>query len=64
MDMKDRVELVRQAGVAVSAADEKRIGATVAASLKSLNDAVKGSLFDTEPQSFDVEMRRLKEARR
>jgi len=62
--MKQRSELVRQAGISVSAADEERINETVAASLKALDKAVRGSLFDTEPQSFDVEMRRLGEHRR
>lgn len=62
--MKERSDLVRQAGVAVSVADEKRINQTVEASLKSLEGAVRSSLFDTEPQSFDVEMRRLGEVRR
>ena len=62
--MKERTDLVRQTGVAVSVADEKRINQTVEASLKSLESAVRGSLFDTEPQSFDVEMRRLGVVRR
>jgi hypothetical protein len=46
-------------GVPISEADEKRVSDSVAASLKSLDDAVKGSLFDTEPQTFDVVMKRL-----
>jgi hypothetical protein len=55
-----RVELIREAGVTVSASDEKKVTATVAAALGSLNQAVSGSLFDTEPQTFDIELRRLR----
>ena len=35
----------------VPAADEKRVGDYIAASLKSLNQAVKTSLFETEQQT-------------
>lgn len=62
MSIKDRTVLVEEAGVPVSAADKKRIAETVSVSLASLDAAVKGSLFDTEPQAFDVAMRRLTKA--
>ena len=59
IELKDRFVLVREAGVPMSVADDKRVADSVAASLKSLEAAVKGSLFDTEPQSFDVVMLKL-----
>jgi hypothetical protein len=61
-DPKQRLTLLREAGVAVSAADERRVGDSIAATLKSLDKAVQGSLFDTEPQTFDVVMRNLARA--
>lgn len=54
-----RLELLRSVGVPISEADEKRVADSVAASLASLVDAVQGSLFDTEPQTFDVVMKKL-----
>lgn len=57
--VEERLALLRRSGVPVTAADEKRVGDSVAASLKSLAAAVSGSLFDTEPQSFDTTMRKL-----
>jgi hypothetical protein len=57
--LRERIEILRATGVPVSSADEKRVGDSIAASLVSLDSAVKGSLFDTEPQTFDVVMRKL-----
>jgi len=57
--VEERLALLRRSGVPVTAADEKRVGDSVAASLKALASAVDGSLFDTEPQSFDTTMRKL-----
>lgn len=57
--LRERIEILRATGVPVSTADEKRVGDSIAASLKSLDSAVQGSLFDTEPQTFDVVMRKL-----
>ena len=57
--LKERLALLRATGVPVSAADEKRVSDSIEASLKSLDAAVQGSLFDTEPQTFDVVMRAL-----
>ncbi len=57
--VEERLALLRRSGVPVTAADEKRVGDSVAASLKALASAVEGSLFDTEPQSFDTTMRKL-----
>lgn len=51
-EIERRLAMVRAAGVAVSRADEERIAASVAASLKALDQAVTGSLFDTEPAHF------------
>jgi hypothetical protein len=59
MSLAERITLLRASGVPVNAADENRVSESVAASLKSLESAVKGSLFDTEPQTFDVVMRKL-----
>lgn len=59
MGLEERLALLRLTGVPVSAADEKRVSDSIAASLKSLDKAVQGTLFDTEPQTFDVVMRRL-----
>ena len=53
----ERLAQMRAAGVAVSKADEERIGASVAASLHALDQAVKGSLFDTEPLQFERVLR-------
>jgi len=55
-----RIELVREAGVTVSASEETKIRVTVAAALEALDQAASGSLFDTEPQAFDVELRKLR----
>lgn len=54
-----RIAMIRAAGVPVSAADEVRMAQAMSASLKSLEAAVPGSLFDTEPQTFDIVMRQL-----
>lgn len=56
---QERLALLRMTGVPMSAADERRAADSIAASLKSLDKAVQGTLFDTEPQTFDVVMRRL-----
>lgn len=56
---QERLAILRATGVPISAADEKRVSDSVVASLKSLDAAVQGSLFDTEPQTFDVVMRKL-----
>lgn len=57
--LQERWALLRMTGVPVSAADEKRVGDSISASLTALDRAVQGSLFDTEPQTFDVTLRRL-----
>ena len=57
--VEERLALLRRSGVTGPAADEKRVGDSVAASLKALASAVEGSLFDTEPQAFDTTMRKL-----
>jgi hypothetical protein len=54
-----RIALLRDSGVAVSDADVKRVEESVATSLKALDAAVQGSLFDTEPQAFGVVMHKL-----
>ena len=60
-----RIELLRASGVPVSPADEKRVADSVRASVAALDAAVQGSLFDTEPQTFDVTLARLaRESRR
>ncbi len=51
--VEERLALLRRSGVPVTAADEKRVGDSVAASLKALASAVEGSLF------FDTTMRKL-----
>ncbi len=58
-NLKERLAILRATGVPISAADEKRVGDSITASLKSLEAAVQGSLFDTEPQTFDMVMRKL-----
>ena len=65
IDVKDRVALAHASGVPMSAEDDKRVGESVATALRALEAAVNGSLFDTEPQTFEVVMRKLAdEARR
>ena len=59
LGLQERLALLRMTGVPVSEADERRVGESIAASLKSLDQAVKTSLFDTEPQTFDAVMREL-----
>jgi hypothetical protein len=54
-----RVDLLRAAGISVSEADAERVSLSVRASLAALQAAVSGSLFDTEPQTFDVTLRKL-----
>lgn len=61
---QQRIALLRVAGVAVSEADTQRVTQSVQVSLAALEKAVKGSLFDTEPQTFDVVLRKLARARR
>jgi hypothetical protein len=56
---KDQLELLRASGIAVSEADEKRVLPSVEAARAALNAAVKSSLFDTEPSTFDVALRKL-----
>ena len=48
-----RLALARSSGVPISGADETRIAASVKLALDSLGKATAGSLFDTEPASFD-----------
>ena len=55
----ERVALVSNAGVTVSEADARRVSDSVRGSLAALEAAVSGSLFDTEPQTFDVALRKL-----
>lgn len=59
---KDRLEALRASGVAVSEADEKRVLPSVQASLAALAAAAKSSLFDTEPATFNVVLRKLAKA--
>ncbi len=56
---QERLALVRAAGVSVSEADGKRVSQSVRVSLAALQAAVTGTLFDTEPQTFDVTLRKL-----
>lgn len=62
--MAERLALVKAAGVPVNGADEKRISDSIAGALKSLDAAVPGSIFDTEPANlerlFAAEARRAK----
>ncbi|MBS0241057.1 MAG: hypothetical protein JSS20_02690 [Proteobacteria bacterium] len=58
-NLEERLALVRATGVPVSSADEERISDAIAASLKALASAAPGSLFDTEPQTFDIVMKAL-----
>lgn len=51
--VEERIAMMRAAGVPVSTDDMKRVDDSIASSLKSLDAAVTGSLFDTEPQAFD-----------
>lgn len=61
--MEERLRVLKAAGVAVSEADDHRVTQSVQMSVAALDAAVKGSLFDTEPQSFDVALRRLARAK-
>lgn len=54
-----RIALLRSSGVKVSDADVERVTQSVRTSLAALQAAVPGSLFDTEPQTFDVTLRKL-----
>lgn len=62
--MAARLALVKAAGVPVNAADEKRITDSIAGAIKSLDAAVPGSIFDSEPANLDrlfaAEARRTK----
>jgi hypothetical protein len=58
-----RLAIMRASGVPVSSGDAKRIEESVTASLEALDSAIKGSLFDTEPQNFDLVLRKLAKAR-
>jgi hypothetical protein len=60
----ERLAQMRAAGVPLSRADEERIGASIAGSLKALDAAVPGSLFDTEPLHFERVMRQLAQGER
>jgi hypothetical protein len=62
-DVTGRIQLLRSARIPLDEADLKRVEQSLAVSLASLDAAVKGSLFDTEPQSFDVVLRRLARSR-
>ena len=57
--LKERIAILRSTGVPVTSADEERVGDSIAISLRSLDAAVKDSLFDTEPQTLDVTLREL-----
>ncbi len=57
--LQERLALLRMTGMPVSAVDETRVRDSITAALESLDKAVQGSLFDTEPQTFDVVLRRL-----
>lgn len=56
---QERVSLVRAAGVTVSEADAQRVSDSVRNSLAAIQATVSGSLFDTEPQTIDVTLRKL-----
>ncbi|MDX2156667.1 MAG: hypothetical protein SFW09_09170 [Hyphomicrobiaceae bacterium] len=58
-EYRDRLQIVHSAGVPVSQADAQRVLQSVQVSLLALDAAVKSSLFDTEPQTFDVVLRKL-----
>jgi hypothetical protein len=62
--LQDRMELLRASRVAVSDADEIRVLQSVRASLAALDAAAIASLFDTEPATFDVVVRKLAKAHR
>lgn len=62
-DVTGRIQLLRSAQIPLDEADLKRVEQSLAVSLASLDAAVKGSLFDTEPQTFDVVLRRLARSR-
>ena len=53
-EFRERLQLLRSAGVPISETDARCILQSVHASLATLDAAVKGSLFDTEPHTFDV----------
>ena len=59
LSLKARIDILRATGIPVSEADVGRVSEALAASLKALDRAVQGSLFDTEPQTFDVVLRKL-----
>lgn len=61
---KARMEYLRSSGVVVSEADEKRVLSSVEVSRAALKTAVTSSLFDTEPATFDVVLRKLSKAGR
>ena len=61
---KGRIVLLRASGVPVNEADAKRVEDSVGASLEALDRAVTGSLFDTEPQTFDATPGKLAKRRR
>ena len=54
-----RIALLRASGVPLSDFDIKRVEDVTAAALQALDEAVKGTLFDTEPQTVDVVLRKL-----
>jgi hypothetical protein len=56
---RDHLQILRSAGISVTEADEQRVSQSVQVSLAALDAAVKSSLFDTEPQTFDVVLRKL-----
>lgn len=60
----ERIEVLRKTGIPVAAADETRVAESIASSLRSLQHAVEGSLFDTEPQNFERVLKELAKAPR
>jgi hypothetical protein len=50
---RQRVAVMRAAGLRLDAADEARIVETTAGSIAALAVVTAGSLFDTEPANFD-----------
>ena len=54
-----RIALLCALDVPLSSLDIMRVEDVVAAALQALDEAVKGNLFDTEPQAMDVVLRKL-----
>ncbi|MEZ5852761.1 MAG: hypothetical protein R3D68_19180 [Hyphomicrobiaceae bacterium] len=51
--IEERLALVKATGLSMNAADDKRVGDSVRASLMALDAVASGSMFDTEPLHFE-----------